>query len=238
MEVVFPNSLEEIGNSAFRSSKIVNPILPPNLKVIEESAFAWCWSITEITIPDSVTSIGKSAFSCCVKLSKVQLPASLTTCEDQILENTNITTITVPNGVTTLGKQCFRSNSKLTEIHLPASVTTIGDKAFDGCNKLADVHFAGTNDQTLSISIGKTNACLTSANWHYNDNIDAGISAHVIITNSTANIRSGPDANARKVTSAYQGDSFLLLGEEGNWYKIEVNGQVAYVSKGLCKIQE
>ena len=176
-EVVFPNSLEEIGVSAFYSSKIENPILPPNLKVIEEKAFAWCWEITEITIPDSVTSIGKSAFSCCVMLAKVQLPASLTTCEDQILENTAITTIIVPDGVTTLGKQCFESNSKLTEIYLPATVTTIGDKAFDRCNKLADVHFAGTEAQALSINIGKTNACLTSATWHCNDNDGADLSS-------------------------------------------------------------
>lgn len=59
----------------------------------------------------------------------------------------------------------------------------------------------------------------------------------VIITNSSANIRSGPDGSAAKLTTARQGDTFPLLGEEGNWYKIDVNGQTGYVTKNLSKVQ-
>ena len=59
----------------------------------------------------------------------------------------------------------------------------------------------------------------------------------VYIVNAGANIRSGPDAGTAKVKTALKGDRFPLLGEENNWYKIDVNGQTGYVSKGLCEVR-
>lgn len=60
---------------------------------------------------------------------------------------------------------------------------------------------------------------------------------YVIITNSSANIRSGPDGSAAKLITAKQGDTFPLIGEDGNWYIIDVNGQTGYVTKSLSAIQ-
>lgn len=66
----------------------------------------------------------------------------------------------------------------------------------------------------------------------------AAAQKYIVITNSSANIRAKADSKSDKITTAYQGDTFPLLGEEGTWYMIEVNGQPAYVSQGLCKIKE
>lgn len=52
-----------------------------------------------------------------------------------------------------------------------------------------------------------------------------------------ANIRSGPDASHSRVAYGSQGDSFPFLGEENGWYKIDVNGQTGYVSKGLGEVK-
>ena len=60
---------------------------------------------------------------------------------------------------------------------------------------------------------------------------------YVIITNSSANIRSGPGGDYAKVTTAVKGDTFPLIREEGNWYVIDVNGQTGYVTKSLSAIQ-
>lgn len=60
---------------------------------------------------------------------------------------------------------------------------------------------------------------------------------YVVITNSSANIRSGPDAGTAKVKTGLKGDRFPLLGEENNWYKIDVDGKTAYVSKGLTTVE-
>lgn len=67
---------------------------------------------------------------------------------------------------------------------------------------------------------------------------EAAAQKYIVIKNGTANIRSGPGSDHDRITTAKQGDTFPLLGEEGTWYMIEVNGQTAYVSKGLCEIKE
>lgn len=66
----------------------------------------------------------------------------------------------------------------------------------------------------------------------------AAAQKYIVITNGSANIRAKADSKSDRITTAYQGDTFPLLGEEGTWYMIEVNGQTAYVSQGLCKIKE
>lgn len=66
----------------------------------------------------------------------------------------------------------------------------------------------------------------------------AAAQKYIVITGDSANIRSGPGSDHSKVTTARKGDTFPLLGQEGTWYKIDVNGQIGYVAQGLCKVKE
>ncbi len=63
------------------------------------------------------------------------------------------------------------------------------------------------------------------------------VSQYITITNSSANIRSGPDASYAKIKTAVKGDTFPLVGEDNGWYVIDVNGRIGYVSQKLCEIQ-
>ena len=80
-------------------------------RIICDSAFSFCRSLSEIVIPSSVTSIGKGAFSRCVSLSEIVIPSS----------------------VTSIGKGTFSYCYSLSEIVIPSSVTSIGDSAFYRC---------------------------------------------------------------------------------------------------------
>lgn len=76
---------------------------------IEDYAFSYCTSLTEITIPDSVTSIGKIAFQSCISLTE----------------------ITIPNSVTSIGYSAFNNCTSLTKITIPDSVKSIGELSSD-----------------------------------------------------------------------------------------------------------
>jgi hypothetical protein len=64
--VTFPNSLKNIGNSAFSGCfyfDTVSIILPEGLTNIGANAFGGCGGLISITIPESVVHIGEDAFS-------------------------------------------------------------------------------------------------------------------------------------------------------------------------------
>ena len=81
-------------------------------RIICNSAFWYCLSLSEIVIPNSVTSIGDLAFSFCSSLAEV----------------------VIPNSVTRIGDYAFLHCSSLSSIVIPVSVTIIGSYAFAGCN--------------------------------------------------------------------------------------------------------
>ena len=71
-EVIFPDSVEEIGHSGFLNCENLRSIhLGHGLKKIDGAAFGACVSLTEIVIPDSVEEISYNVFGGCEKLASV-----------------------------------------------------------------------------------------------------------------------------------------------------------------------
>lgn len=56
----------------------------------------------------------------------------------------------------------------LISVTIPNSVTSIGYGAFEGCSKLKEVNYKGTEEQWNKIEIGVENAYLINANRNYN----------------------------------------------------------------------
>ena len=118
------------------------------VKVIGDSAFEWCDSLTSINIPNSVTTIGDGAFWGCDSLTCITIPSSVVTIignpffywhgnlyneskafmyEDHVLFNKNKTTL-------------IAYRAKETNYTIPNSVTTIGEDAFSYCNSLTSIN--------------------------------------------------------------------------------------------------
>ncbi|MBQ3483887.1 MAG: SH3 domain-containing protein [Clostridia bacterium] len=69
------------------------------------------------------------------------------------------------------------------------------------------------------------------------DNATTSTSKSVVITADSAKIRTEASISAGLVKTAYKGESFTLLGESGDFYKISVNGKTGYVHKDVSGIQ-
>ena len=80
-------------------------------------AFAWYYSLKEITIPETVTNIGGYAFRYCTNLVSFAFPPNLERIGDGAFANTDI----------------------CPDLVVPDSVTHIGDCAFSGCRNLKRV---------------------------------------------------------------------------------------------------
>ena len=59
-----------------------------------------------------------------------------------------------------------------------------------------------------------------------------------VITQAKVNVRTGAGADYDVLTRLAPGDTCFVLGEEGEWYRVEVGGDVGYVAKELMKTEK
>ena len=137
--VIYPENVKRIGDEAFKlCKKITKFTIPDSVTEIGGSAFASS-GLTSIVIPDTVTTIGEYAFNDCKSLESIKLPNQLQRIEYCTFEDcTALTHITIPNAVTYISLCAFK-NCALTSISIPDTVTSIDSGAFEKCNSLESV---------------------------------------------------------------------------------------------------
>ena len=92
--LTLPSGLVSIGNYSFFNSGIGEIVFPNTLKSIGESAFEWCWQITDVTLPENLESVGPYAFYYMQNLQKVVLPSTIQSIGDgAFLSNQNLISV-------------------------------------------------------------------------------------------------------------------------------------------------
>ena len=143
-------AVEEIGNNAFRESKITSVKFPASLKKIGDTAFYKCYYLKDVTFPSGLESIGSSAFEQCNLFTKVVLPDTLSELKNSAFKNCpGVASITLSKTLTYIPNECF-SYCKITEIAIPDSVEKINNYAFYSCRNLKKVTF-GENSALTNI---------------------------------------------------------------------------------------
>ena len=119
---------------------------------IHREAFNDNDELTSVTISDGVTSIGDQAFN----------------------DSTKLVNVTIGDSVTSIGESAFGSpfdffgtKNSITNIVIGEKVSSIGDYAFEGCSKLINVYYKGTQTEWGEISIGSGCIELKSATIYY-----------------------------------------------------------------------
>jgi hypothetical protein len=81
--IALPGGVTNIGDSAFQwCYRLTNATLPNGLLCLGDAAFSGT-SLNSVIIPSSVTNIGDSAFEDCTEMTEVTIPACGVPCPDQ-----------------------------------------------------------------------------------------------------------------------------------------------------------
>lgn len=137
-QVVFPESLEEIGASSFSGCSLLsgNLVLPSNLTSIGRWAFYNCSFSGRLILPDKLQFLDDGAFNSCGGFSgELTIPLSIDKIGDYTFyECGGLSRLTLHDGIKSIGEYAFASCGSLKgELILPSSLFKIGPYAFTGC---------------------------------------------------------------------------------------------------------
>lgn len=144
-ETVFNNGIEykvtSIGTNAFFNQTLTSIILGNNITLIDDSAFAECYSLNSVECGVSLTEIGPFVFSGCSKLKNISLNDNLRTIGiSAFYKCSNLEEIIFPNTLISIGRSAFKNCTGIKKIILPSSIQSIGEEAFRSCTLLEDVY--------------------------------------------------------------------------------------------------
>lgn len=119
--IVICDSVTKIGHGAFEGcTGMASVVLPDSVTEIGINSFFECTGLTSIVIPESVTEIGRCAFAYCKGLKSIVLHAKLKKLEGTFCECSSLETITLPAGVNQIDEHTFRGCDALKTIFVPA----------------------------------------------------------------------------------------------------------------------
>ena len=131
--------IDIVPNSAFarEGSKLEEIILPPDVKSIEEGAFAECRNLKKVVLAEGLEIIGPFAFTGCVSLTDINIPESvLNIREGAFSECSSLKKIDLPAGLLAIERKAFEKCAALDNVRIPDKVTIIDEYAFAGCESL------------------------------------------------------------------------------------------------------
>ena len=131
-EVKLPQGITAIGEDAFNGSDLENDIvIPETVKTIGQSAFSTT-KIKNVSIPEGATSIGQYVFNNCYFLENAIYPSSAGRIPQYAFYCCyNLRTFPIPEGITSIGSYAFHYCSQFNP-RFPSSLNYIYHYAFTG----------------------------------------------------------------------------------------------------------
>lgn len=159
-KITLGKNLKSIGRRAFADARIHELVIPANVTIIKQEAFASCSDLTtvrfmsnskvkrlpqrgfqsccrlvSVVLPHRLRYLGHECFSYCFSLASIVLPDSVSSIGDACFRSTNLNTIRIPPLVTVLPASCFQS-SRINQISWHDNISSIGKRCFMCCSQL------------------------------------------------------------------------------------------------------
>lgn len=170
--VVWPDKLKVVGDSAFAFCHSLNTQIPEGIQKIEHQGFLETGMI-DVVIPDSVTEMDLRAFQGCEQLKTVKIGSGIKTMKNSVFSSCDeLEMVMLSNKTEMIEWGAFYNCPSLKKIFVPKSVTKIENEAFNFDPKLEYIYYEGTKEDWGKIEIGEYNDSLLAetAKILYNQN--------------------------------------------------------------------
>ena len=225
--------------------------LPNTILEIGSSAFCGCENAT-INIPDSVTSIGEEAFRECYNLKAVDIPKNISTIHFRTFLGSDFTSVMIPLSLANIKAQAFEGCGLLTDVYYEGTKeqwNNINVEAYNESLLNAAIHYGcvpatqGYVDEKIANAVingggsGGSNVVVdsalsaTSENPVQNKIITAKVNE---LQNNLGNTQVATNKNSQKINSLkYYGDSNVVPSDKSMFtFELNTDGKTAAVKKG------
>ena len=144
-EVVLPDSLVSIGQSAFQGSGLTSVELPDSVTELNTDTFVYCENLSSVKLPPNLERIGMLAFAHCTSLTSIEIPDSVTTISNRVFSDSGLLECTLPKGLTSLDYGIF-GDSQIRSITVPEGAVL--NNHFGDCPELMDITLYGDHDMS------------------------------------------------------------------------------------------
>ena len=228
-------------------------------KVICDSAFHWCYKLSQIVIPESVKCIGDNPFSYCDSLLNIVCKSKQYVFKNGAIFSSDLKTIVsciskervfnIPNGVLKIANEAFSFCSNLEQVSIPNSVITIGDDAFSACDSLDQITLPHSIHQIGHSAFYGCSSLLSVVIPNSVTYIDRYAFAEcpisqIYIPNSITKIEKGVFSHCQSLMDVIIPNSVTHIEEQAFWdctslVKIVLPNSISYIGKnafGACKV--
>ena len=225
--VKIPAGTQAVGRYAFNHNDIETVIVPDSVEEIGESAFICCDSLHEVILPVGIKEIKYKTFSFS-ELEKITIPGSVAKIGSYSFEKCgNLESVNIPESVREIETGAFSGCKSLRTLHIPGSVTSIGLAAFCPCSGLERIEVASNNP--VYDSREDCNAIIETST----DKLVVGCK-NTIIPNSIKVIGGFAFCRCSSLTSIHIPDSVTLI-EDGAFDKCKNLTEVYISNPSLLK---
>ena len=138
--ITIPNTVTEIGYSAFEGTNLTSIVIPDTVTKIGSSVFENCKQLSSVSLSSNLTELGSSVFSNCTSLTSIRVPDTVTGMGDHVFSGCKeLKEVTLPNIRQNIVEGMFEGCTSLEKIVLPETVTAIRESAFKNCTSLKDI---------------------------------------------------------------------------------------------------
>ncbi len=233
-KIELPDTIEKIGNLAFRGCNFTSFEIPPKVTEISDNTFDGCSLLEDIKMHNGIKSIGTYAFRDCIGFKEFVIPDSVEKLGDAVFyscrglesivisENIdeiplytffccmNLKNVEFHNGIKSIGEAAFNQCVALEKIELPAELTLIGSRAFGLCKSLKEIEIP---ESVEVIEQGAFRECDALEKIVIN-NPDCDIYDDVITIHQSAVIYGAKGSEAEKYADRYDREFVELTPRE------------------------